>query len=63
MIPYDAPMIRAIIRKLPDQQFARVRPSDFHRWPAEAITPTPAILELIANERVRRALITQGEQA
>lgn len=61
MIPYDAPMIRTVIRQLSADQFARVRPSDFHRWPVTAVTPTPVIEELIANEQTRRAALKQGE--
>lgn len=59
MIPYDAPMIRVVLRQMAAVEFARVRPADFHRWPVTAITPTPIINELIANERNRRA--TNGQ--
>lgn len=59
MIPYDAPMIRVVLRQMAAAEFARVRPADFHRWPVTAITPTPVINELIANERNRRA--TNGQ--
>lgn len=61
MIPYDAPMIRTLIRQMPAERLARVRPSDFYRWPVIVITPTPVINELIANEQTRRAALKQGE--
>ena len=61
MIPYDASMIRTVIRQLPADRFALVRPADFHRWPVTAITPTPVIEELISNEQTRRAALKQVE--
>lgn len=61
MIPYDAPMIRVVLRQMPAADFARVRSADFHRWPVTEITPTPVIKELIANEQTRRAALKQGE--
>ncbi|MBB4618981.1 hypothetical protein [Sphingomonas abaci] len=54
-------MIRTLIRQMPVERLARVRPSDFYRWPVTAITPTPVIEELIANEQTRRAALKQGE--
>lgn len=55
MIPYDAPMIVAVLRKLPPQSLAAATPRTFQTVPVTAITPVPVIRELIANERARRA--------
>ncbi len=54
MIPYDAPMIDALLRRMPAERLAIVVPSDFQRWPLVVVTASSIIRELITNERARR---------
>lgn len=55
MIPYTAPAITTLLRRMSPAELHAVAPSDFQRWPAKVATKAPVIRELIANEHARRA--------
>lgn len=54
MIPYDAEMISKLLRSMPQERLATIKASDFHMWPAQAITKAAVIGEMIAHEKQRR---------
>jgi len=54
MTPYDAPMIGAILRNLPDDLLAKMTPENFNKSPANVVIKPQAIMEMITNERSRR---------
>ena len=54
MTPYDAPMIGAILKNLPDDLLAKMTPDNFRKSPATVVIKPQAISEMITNERNRR---------
>lgn len=54
MIPYDAPFVAKMLRRMPESELRRATPTDFQRWPARVAIKGPAIKEMIANELSRR---------
>lgn len=54
-VPYDVPMIRAVLRTMPADRLARITPAAFQMHPVQVLTPLRMIRELISNEQARRA--------
>lgn len=54
MIPYEAPFVATLLRRMPPDRLAAVEPTHFQTWPARVVIKAGVIRELISNERARR---------
>jgi hypothetical protein len=52
--PYTPPLIAKLLRAMPADQLAAIRPDQFRMWPAPRIVPDRVTRELIRAERGRR---------
>lgn len=53
-LPYEAPLITKLLRRMSDADLARTEPVRFQTWPAAVVLKAAVIRELITNERRRR---------
>lgn len=56
MIPYEAPLILRLLRRMPDVRLKEATPPLFQTWPAQVVIPGATIAKLIRIERERRGL-------
>lgn len=52
--PFTPGMIASLLRTMPAERLAVVKPAAFQTWPTRKIVPANVIRELITNEQSRR---------
>ena len=52
--PYSVSMVRTILKRMPSDRLAELKPKDFHQWPTRKIVPAQIIDEMLTAERAAR---------